>query len=151
MTVTAYHFTSDTLRDGRPIPAIGEELRHDGPVKICASGLHASRHVFDALSFAPGTLLHKVECRDIVEEENDKLVCRSRTIIATIDAEEVLRRFARRPALDVIHLWDAPDVVREYLETGDESLRDAARDAFIEKSKRLLTAMIAAEFRRTAQ
>jgi len=28
--------------------------------------------------------------------------------------------------LDVIHLWDAPAVVREYLETGDESKRDAA-------------------------
>jgi hypothetical protein len=29
----------------------------------------------------------------------------------------------------VIHLWDAPDVVRWYLETGDETIRDAAVDA----------------------
>ncbi len=54
-----------------------------------------------------------------------------------IDCEDVLRLFARQCALDVIHTWDAPDVVREYLETGKESLRtaagsaarDAARDA----------------------
>ena len=31
--------------------------------------------------------------------------------------------------MSVIHLWDAPDVVRQYLETGDESLRDAAQAA----------------------
>jgi hypothetical protein len=37
--------------------------------------------------------------------------------------------FARRCALDVAHLWDAPDVVRRFLETGDESLRYAAWDA----------------------
>lgn len=30
--INAYHFTADTLRDGRPLPAIGEELRHHGPV-----------------------------------------------------------------------------------------------------------------------
>ena len=129
MVVTAYHFTSDKLRDGRPIPAIREELRHDGRVKICASGLHASRHVFDALRFAPGHMLHKVECREIVAEEDDKLVCRSRTITTTIDATDVLRRFARKSALEVIHLWDAPDVVRKYLETGDERSRAAASDA----------------------
>ena len=43
--------------------------------------------------------------------------------------EKEIRQFARDCALDVIHLWDAPSVVKEYLETGDEKLRDAARDA----------------------
>jgi hypothetical protein len=37
-----------------------------------------------------------------------------------------MRLFARRVALDVIHLWDAPPIVKEYLETGDESKRAAA-------------------------
>ena len=32
-------------------------------------------------------------------------------------------------ALDVIHLWGAPDVVVRYLKTGDESIRSAALDA----------------------
>ena len=39
-----------------------------------------------------------------------------------------LPEFARWCALQVIHLWDAPPVVREFLETGKEELRDAARD-----------------------
>ncbi len=51
--IRAYHFVGDTLRDGRPIPADGEWLVHDGPVTICEAGLHASRHVFDALEYAP--------------------------------------------------------------------------------------------------
>jgi hypothetical protein len=41
----------------------------------------------------------------------------------------VLREFARECALDVIHLWDAPQIVRDYLESGDDNLRAAARAA----------------------
>ena len=40
--------------------------------------------------------------------------------------EKEIRRFARECALDVIHLWDAPPIVKKYLETGDEKLRAAA-------------------------
>jgi hypothetical protein len=124
--VIAYHFTGGTLRDGRPIPAVGEVLRHDGPVRICANGLHASRHPFDALRYAPGHLLHRVECRGIVAEEGDKFVCRERAILQTADATAMLRRFAADQALSVSHLWDMPDIVRDYLTTLDETYRDAA-------------------------
>jgi hypothetical protein len=41
----------------------------------------------------------------------------------------MLRYFARTQAMSVAHLWDAPDVVAEFLMTGDESIRAAARDA----------------------
>ena len=41
----------------------------------------------------------------------------------------MLWTFARKMALSVIHLWAAPTIVREYLETGDESKRAAARAA----------------------
>ena len=125
----AYHFCGDTLRDGRPIPPDGEWLQHDGDVVVCESGLHASAHPLDALYYSPGPLLCLVECEDIANEHNDKFVCRRRMIVARFDATELLRAFARQCALDVIHLWDAPAVVRQYLETGDESLRDAARAA----------------------
>lgn len=127
-----YHFTSTTLRDGRPIPPVGEWLIHAGEIVPCRSGLHASEHPFDALAFAPGNTLHKVELDgEIVPHGDpvDKHVGRRRRIIATIEAEPMLREFARWCALLVIGLWDAPDVVRQYLETGDESLRSAARSA----------------------
>lgn len=128
MTI-AYHFVGRTLRDGTPIPPDGEWLICAGEVVICESGLHASRAPWDALHYAPGATLCKVECEDIVTEHSDKFVCRKRRIIKRIDATELLRLAACKFALAVIHLWDAPAVVREYLETGDESKRHAARDA----------------------
>jgi len=44
-------------------------------------------------------------------------------------SKEEKRYFARWCALQVIHLWNCPDVVKQYLETGDEGLRDAAHAA----------------------
>ena len=128
-----YHFTNgDKLRNGRLTPPIGEWLTHDGPVVPCESGLHASEHPFDALTYACGEMLHRVELkRDLVPRGDpvDKYVGRRRKILATIDATELLNAFARWCALQVIDLWGAPNVVREYLETGDEPIRDAAWDA----------------------
>ena len=125
----AYHFTGDTLRDGRPIPAIGEKLVHTGEIIWCKSGLCASPKPHQALQSARGNWLHRVECGQIEREEKDKFVCRERTILQTIDAEQLMRRFAADQALSVAHLWDMPDVVREYLLSLDQAKRDAARDA----------------------
>lgn len=123
----AYHFVGETLRDGRPVPADGEWLKHVGEVKLCASGLHWSEHPFDALQYAPGGTLCLVEYDGETIKGDDKGVSRRRRIVKRIDAEPLMREFARWCALRVIHLWDAPDVVRQYLTTGDESLRAAAR------------------------
>jgi hypothetical protein len=129
MEFNAYHFTGDKLRDGSAIPVIGEPLVYSDKIEICRSGLHASRKVWQALKYAPGHKLHRVLCEDIHTEHDDKFVCSKRTIVATIDAEKLLWDFARSCARDVLHLWDAPDVVAEYLETGNDDLRAAARDA----------------------
>jgi len=133
-----YHFTADRLRNGEPIPAIGEWLEYDGDIVPCRSGLHASEHPFDALQYAPGNLLHRVELEGDLQshgEPVDKWVGRCRRILATIDAEPLLQEFARWCALQVIHLWDAPAVVREYLETGDESKRAVAEEAAREATR----------------
>ena len=122
----AWHFVGDTLRDGRPIPPDGQWLVHEGPVEMCECGLHASKRLFDALRYAPGNTICRVGVRDIIDRDRDKIVARRRVILWRLDAGDTLRAFARRAALSVIHLWDAPNVVRQYLETGDESLRDAA-------------------------
>ena len=128
-SVLAYHFVGDTLRDGRPVPPDGEWLVHDGPVVICESGLHASEHPRDALRYAPGPWLCRVELRGVVDRQNDKLVARERRILQRIDATNLLRQFARQCASDVLHLWDAPDVVRQYLATGDGRIAAAASAA----------------------
>ena len=127
----AYHFTGKKLRDGRGIPKIGEWLVHDGPLEMCSSGLHASREPFDALQYAPGSILHLVEVGGEIIKGDDKLVARKRKILASFDAEDLLWEYARQCALDVYHLWgndqtDPKGVCKRYLETGDEKLGAAA-------------------------
>lgn len=122
----AYHFTNDKLRDGQPIPAIGKWLKHSGPVVICQSGLHASRTPFQALSYAPGFKLHKVEVAGVVTEQDDKLVAKKRKIVATIDATSIILSFARKQALTVIQHFDCPPVLEYWLKTGDpDKLKEA--------------------------
>ena len=127
--VRAWHFVGDTLRDGRPIPADGEWLVHTGNIQMCSTGLHASRKPHQALEYAPGATLCLVECRDVRQEDSDKIVCAERKIGARMDATDLLFYYARMQALSVIHLWEPPEIVLDYLMTGDEELRDAARDA----------------------
>ena len=125
--ILAWHFTGDKLRDGRPIPPVGEWLEHEGPIALCKSGLHASVDILDALRYAPGPILHRVELDGEIIEDEDKLVASRRKILWSVDLTDTLRAFARACALDVVHLRDCPDIVRQYLETGDESIRAAAR------------------------
>ena len=125
-----YHFTGTKLRDGRPLPKVGEWIEHEGKLVPCKSGLHASEHPFDALKFAPGPFLHVVELGGkIIPHENNKVVARRRKILKSIDATELLRKFSRDCALEVIGRWNPPPVVRKYLETGRKDLRKAARAA----------------------
>ena len=128
-TIKGWHFVGKTLRDGSPIPRNGKWLKHNGTLRMCESGLHASLTPWDAFQYAPGNTICYVECRGDIVTDTDKFVCRERKIIARMDATELLRYFARMQALSVVHLWDAPDVVLDYLMTGDEFLREAAWEA----------------------
>lgn len=86
-----WHFTrGNKLRDGRPVPAIGEVLRHEGPIEICRSGLHCSERLIDALRYAPGATLHQVRFGVDVLRESDKLVSRERVILRTLPQNETL-------------------------------------------------------------
>jgi leucyl aminopeptidase (aminopeptidase T) len=66
-----------------------------------------------------------------MDHEDDKSAAQYRTYLWGYDATDILRDFTRRCALDVVHLWDDPGVVKRYLETGDEALRAAAYAAHI--------------------
>lgn len=124
--ILAWHFCGDRLRDGTPIPKDGVWLKHDGPVVLCLSGLHASINPFDALRYAPGATLCRVALRGEIVTDNSKIAASERKIIARMDATEMLNYFARMQALSCVHLWDAPDVIFDYLMTGDNALRGAA-------------------------
>jgi hypothetical protein len=138
--VQAWHFTDGPrLRDGRKLPRVGRWLKHDvekdGPVEICSSGLHASRRLLDAVTYAPGSLLHRVEV-DVVDEHDDKLVGSRRRILYTVEAAPILRAFARAVTLKaVLANWPetyepaARALVLKWLKDGDEETRSAAESA----------------------
>jgi hypothetical protein len=103
-------------------------LRHDGPLVLCESGMHWSEHPLEALQYAPGDTLCLVEYGGETLRGSDNGCSRERTIIARMDAEPLLRYFARQQALSIAHLWDAPQIVLDYL-MGDDAAWDAARAA----------------------
>jgi hypothetical protein len=128
----AWHFIDAdwrTSEDKLPVK-VGEPLVHVGELVPCRSGLHASTRAIDALYYSRGPVVSLVECEgEFVDHgsPSDKFVCRKRTVVWGYDCTDELRTFARLAALEVLHLWpDAPAVVREFLETGNEDLRAAA-------------------------
>ena len=131
--ILAWHFVKEDL-----VPAsctkgikafVGQVRKHKGPLALCESGLHASIKPLDALHYATSTTVCRVVCSGRVHRGTDKLVCSNRKVLAIVDTTEMLQEFSRWCALQVIHLWDAPPVVKEYLLTGDKSRRAAAEDA----------------------
>ena len=141
MTDHYYHFIR-TNGDGKPylgysdnrIVTVGETITVGGTPVLCQHGLHASKRILDALEYCPvwDVALCRVELGGTIIRDTDKSVASERTIIAMLGAERtttLLRDFARWCALQVADLWDTPQVVRQYLETGDETLRASARNA----------------------
>jgi hypothetical protein len=132
--ILAWHFLSSqwTAHGGFKVE-IGKTYKHEGSVEPCYSGLHASVKALDANSFRKGPVVTRVECSGTVVPHDAKLACSERTALWGYDATEELRAFARWAALKVAHLWPKnnpmPEVVRQYLETGDESIREDARKA----------------------
>ncbi len=126
--IYGWHFLhkGHKLRDGSIAPEDGQWMTVANPM-ICERGLHGSRTPGQALQYAPGPILCLCEfSAPVAEHLNDKFVSASRRIIARLDATEMLSFYARMQALSVVHLWDAPDVVLDYLMTGDKSIRNAA-------------------------
>jgi len=134
-----YYFVGATLPDGNPVPADGEW--HTGPLTPVLHMLQASKSAFDALQYAMGPTLCRVElggkfsCPDHAMPE---YICgtqvkvwegEKRRILSRIDATAMLRRFAADQALGVAHLWEMPPVVREYLHTLDPDAAYAASEA----------------------
>jgi hypothetical protein len=125
----AWYFSNSdcTLRygDNRKIEA-GVTHTVDCEPIMCRQGLHASVDILDALEYAPGPYIWRVNLSGEIIKGDDKCVATSREYLWGFDATEILRKHARMSALDVIHLWDAPGVVVRYLKTGDGSIRAAA-------------------------
>ena len=135
----AWHFTDGMmLRDGTPL-VVGQTYRHKGPLVMCWSGYHGSRRLIDALHYAPGTRLSRVELSGQRIHDTDKLVAEQRIVLWTLDAHRVIVRWviwcaygallADREAGHEPHpdSWRALAVTQRWLD-GDATL-DAVRAA----------------------
>ena len=96
---------------------------------LCEQGLHASAKLINALRYASSSILWKVELGGIIVKGKNKASATERTYIKRIDVNDILFKFSCLCALDVIHLWDAPPVVIEFLKTGDPSIISRAARA----------------------
>ena len=129
-----WHFLKENKKlgygDNRVVQA-GKTCRvpKDRPLVLCSYGVHASKRIIDALQYAPGPIICRVELKGEILHDSDKSVAYERHVIGMIDGADILHKFGRLCALDVIHLWKAPEIVIRYLKTGNKSIRAAAEDA----------------------
>ena len=144
-TLLGWHFCAEDRKlgycDGREIIE-GETLRVEGNPVLCEQGLHASQRVNDALRYAPGPILCRVELSDGIVRGDDKAVARERKTLWMFDATNALRDFAATVAENALlaeraagrepdpRSWAVVQAVRDMLagKIGKEELA-AARDA----------------------
>lgn len=127
----AWHFSTGELafqeRANTPPIKGGITYRRDPEkLQLCEYGLHASIKPGDALEYAPGSIVSRVRLSGRIVKSHDKCVASVRKHLWVMNADDVLREFARWCALEVIHLWGPPQIVIDYLKTDNEKLRDAA-------------------------
>lgn len=84
---------------------VGGWVTFNGDAVICKSGLHASWRAVDAMKYAQGPWLCRVEVDDVADEQLDKLVAHRRRILWQVDATDALKLCVRDLA------WAAIDYV----------------------------------------
>ena len=98
--------------DGR-IVRVGETLSVPGGIVLCRHGLHASAYARDALAYAPGPILCRVQLSGQIVRGDDKAAASERTTLAMVDATRTLRLFAAAVAYSALfverHFGREPD------------------------------------------
>lgn len=96
--ILAWHFLR---KDGTPSRGrrrapltVGHIWRIKGPPALCERGLHASLRPLDALYYAPGPVVCRVQVGGTIIYGKDKLVSTRRKILGMADASTVLHEFA---------------------------------------------------------
>jgi hypothetical protein len=108
----AWHFLPEDKRlgygDGRLVE-VGATLECKGDPELCGNGLHGSTRLIDAVHYASGPIVCRVEIEGDVIEGEDKLCGRRRTVLWMVDATRILHEFACRCAEDALALVEQPD------------------------------------------
>jgi len=131
--------------DGRLVE-VGQTLECEGEPALCSNGMHGSAMLIDALYYANGPIVCRVEIEGDVIEDEDKLCGRRRTVLWMLNATRILHEFACACAEDALALVERPDersvaaiaakrrwlngeITDEELDSARAPAWDAARDA----------------------
>ena len=142
----AWHFLNNDKRlahgDGRLV-RVGHTLKcNPDKIELCHYGFHGSQKIMDALKYAYGDIVCRVELGGRIIKAHDKCVASERTVIAMADAGETLHLFACWCAEQALQLVENPDprsiaaiqakykwLRGEITDNELDAARDAARDA----------------------
>src|SRR3990167_8203256 len=91
----------------REVVEAGRTYRAKGSLAMCENGMHASARAIDALMYAPGPLVCRVELVGERLNAADKACARERSVLWLADATIVLHEFACTVATDALHLAEA--------------------------------------------
>ena len=109
-TMLAWHWLAANRRlqyGTREVVEAGRTYRAEGPLVMCRNGMHASTRALDALSYAPGPVVSRVELLGERLDASDKSCARERPVLWIADAATVLHEFACAVAMDALHLTEA--------------------------------------------
>ena len=143
--ILAWHFLQDDckMRFNSDITVKpGVEYKATLPLIMCENGLHASERIIDALNYAPGPVVCRVELSGEMIKDEDKICAENRKVLWMYDATNVLHEFACAVAEQALlkgresgkepdpRSWQAIKVKRRWLkgEASSEEL-EAARAA----------------------
>jgi hypothetical protein len=115
---------------------VGQTLMTDGePIHV----FYASVRAIDALAYASGPIVCRVELRGVIVADDDKAVANQRTVLAMADASTVLHEFAcdgaeaalREHGVTDKRSWAAIETKRKWLkgEATSEELKEAREAA----------------------
>lgn len=112
-----YDRSSEIARAGKTY-----SIADDQVPELCKYGMHGSIHALDAVGFAPGSIVCRVEISGDVLYADNKLVGRHRKVLWMADASDVLTKFSKWCVSQVISQIPDPNLTRKFLESGNKSL-----------------------------
>ena len=96
-TITGYKFVKSDMRSANgsePPWVLGEWRKHEGKLKLCESGYHASPTALESLQYTFGDRWFVVEAKGKVKKDGNKFVASEMRLVKEIPAKVVAVRFA---------------------------------------------------------